>query len=185
MKSLLLTAMMVWTVSVAQAYVIQGINMEVDYWAGTGVNECVVAIDWNATNGPYDSPFHIFGYRWDGDKTVADALVAIDAAGAVDIAYLYDNSFVNYITYDQTAADGDEHTNAGFAGWWWLGQTRDGGLTWEDNWESITNEYLWNGGIEGLNINGENWGSVSMTIPEPTTLLLLAFGAGLLARKKA
>lgn len=188
MKSRILAVIagiMVSTVSVSQAYLIQGVDMDVEYWAGTGANECVVAIDWNSTNGPYVSEFHIFGYRWDGDETVAEALAAIDAAGAVDITYGYGGGFINHIYFDQTLVDGDNHTSANYSGWWWLGETQDGGKTWIDNMDSFTEEYLWNGGIEGINIDGYNWGSTSMTIPEPATLILLAFGAGMFTRKKA
>jgi hypothetical protein len=164
---------------------IQGINMEVDYWAGTGKNECVVGIDWNSTNGPYASEFHIFGYRWDGEKTVADALADIAMAGDLDITFGYGGGFINDIVYNQTLLDGDNHTSAGYTGWWWCGQTQDGGKTWMDNMGSITQEYLSHGGIQGVNIDRENWGSATMTIPEPTSLILLAFGAGLLTRRKA
>jgi hypothetical protein len=187
MRSLTTMMVMVLTVSVTQAYVIQGVDMKIEYWTGTGANECVVAIDWNSTNGPYVSEFHIFGYRWDGSKTVANALQAIDAAGTLNIVYnyTYGDGFIDHIFYNQTLVDGDNHSSTGFAGWWWCGQTQDGGQTWEDNWVSITNEYLWNGGIEGININGTNWGNATMTIPEPTSLILLAFGAGMLTRKKS
>jgi hypothetical protein len=183
MRSLFLIVVMVSAVS--QAYRLQGVDMNIEYWAGTGGNECVVAIDWNSTNGPYDSPFHLFGYRWNGDKTVFDALADIDAAGAIAVTLGYGGGFVNDIVYNQTLVDGDNHTNLNYTGWWWCGQTQDGGQTWVDNMDSLTNEYLWNGGIEGINIDGTNWGSTNMTIPEPATSILLAFGAGMLARKKA
>jgi hypothetical protein len=185
MKSLLLMMVMVSAVSVSQAYLIQEKNLNIEYWAGTGANECVVAIDWNATNGPYASAFHIFGYRWDGDKTVADVLAAIDAAGAVDIVYGYGGGFISHIYFDQTLVDGDNHTSANYAGWWWLGDTQDGGQTWDVNNGGTADEYLWNGGIEGINIDGRNWSSDNMTIPEPATFILLAFGVGMFTRKKA
>ncbi len=178
---------MVWIVSVTQAYVIQGVDMKIEYWTGTGAKECAVAIDWNSTNGPYASQFHIFGYRWDGSKTVAEALSAIDAAGLLNVVTSpdYGPGFIDYILYNQTLVDGDNHTNMGYAGWWWCGQTQNGGKTWDGNTGGITQEYLWNGGIEAINIDGTNWGSQNMTIPEPATLILLAFGVGLLTRKKA
>ncbi len=173
----------VWAAPSLQAYLIGGLNLNVDYWAGAGSSECVVAIDWNATNGPYSTAFHVFGYRWEGDKTLADALAAIDAAGAIDIVYGYGGQFINHIYYNQTLQDGDNHTSVAFTGWWWLGETQNGGQTWIDNAGAITTEHLWNGGIEGVNIDGYNWGSENMTIPEPASMAVFAIGLLWLRRR--
>ena len=48
----------------AHAYLIQGLDLDIEYWTGDGNAECVVAVDWNNTNGPYQTPFHLFGFRW-------------------------------------------------------------------------------------------------------------------------
>lgn len=172
------------TVSCCHAYLIQGVDLTIDQWVGTGSSECVVAIDWNGTAGPYETEFHLFGYRWDGDKTVADALVEIDAAvTALQITTAYGGAFLDDIIYAQTAVDGDYHTAGDYKGWWWLGETQDGGQTWTGNAGGFDAEYLWDGGIEGLNVDGGNWGSANMTIPEPATMALLAAGL-LMARKR-
>ena len=172
------------TASFGHAYLIQGVDLTIDEWVGTGSKECVVAIDWNGTSGPYATEYHLFGYRWDGDKTVADGLADLDAAlSSLTITYNYDWGFVEDITYDQTAIDGDSHTAGIYHGWWWLGDTQDGGKTWVGNGAGIDAEYLFDGGIEGLNVDGGNWGNANMTIPEPATMILLAAGV-LMARKR-
>ena len=177
-------ASVVMLVSISQAYLIQGVDLDVDYWAGTGSNECVIAIDWNGTSGPYASEFHIFGYRWDGAETVADALAQIDADLAdFQLTTAYGGGFVDNVVYDQSVLDGDYHSAGAYTGWWWAGETQDGGQTWTGNGGGITEELLWNGGIEGLNVDNDNWGSANMTIPEPATMVLLAAGV-VFARKR-
>jgi len=172
-------------IGMTQGYVIQGIDLEVEYWAGFGPNECVVAVDWNNTNGPYHSAFHIFGFRWDQTQvSVKDALIAIDQTGDLDIEYGFGGGYISHMFYDQSLVDGDNHTTVGYKGWWWAGQTEDGGLTWQSNSGGVDAEYVWDGGIEVFNINGTNWGSDSMTIPEPTTFGLLAAGFLMRVRHK-
>ena len=182
----------IWTIgfvvvlaSVSHAYLIQGLDLDIDYWAGSGENECVIAIDWNSTSGPYATEFHIFGYRWDGAKTVADALAAIDT-GLIgfQLTTAYGGGFVDNVVYDQSAADGDLHTAGSYTGWWWTGETQDGGQSWIGNGGGIDVESLWDGGIEALNIDGSNWGSANMTIPEPATIFLLTTGILMARRRK-
>lgn len=168
-----------------QAYLIQGLDLDIEYWVGDGDNECVVAVDWNNTNGPYNTPFHLFGFRWDGSQvTVKEALTAIDEAGPLDIVYGYGGGYISHMLYDQTLVDGDDHTTINYAGWWWTGQTQDGGLTWQPNNGGVDTEYIWDGGIEAFNINGTNWGPDSMSIPEPATLLIFCMGLFYVDRKK-
>lgn len=168
----------------AQAYLIQGLELDIEYWAGSGENACVIAIDWNNTNGPYNSEFHLFGYNWQGTAaTLAEALSAIDADGVLDIAYNYDWGFIETINYDQTLIDGDVHTNEGYGGWWWIGSTIDAGQTWIAG-NGIENDILWDGGIFGLNVDEGVWTSSSMTIPEPVTITLLAAGLLLMRSRK-
>lgn len=156
----------------------------VDYWAGSGSNETIVVIDWNGTNGPYATEAHAWGYRWDGTAYVSDALAAIDTSGTLDIT---GGAFISDAYYDQTIVDGDNHTSSGYTGWWWLGDTADGGLTWNGNLGGVDTEVLWNGGIEGLNMDSGAWTSdtLSIPVPEPMTIALLGLGGLLLRRRRA
>ena len=170
----------------AGAYLIQGLDLNIDYWAGAGAYESVIVIDWNNTNGPYQSEFHCFGFRWDDPQiTVKDALTALEAAGPLAISFAYGGGVICDIVYDQSAVDGDYHTAGDdYFGWWWAGHTDDGGQTWLANSTGVDGKRLQNGRIEGLNLDGTNWTSESLTIPEPGTLLLLLSGAALLGRSR-
>jgi hypothetical protein len=162
--------------------------VEVDYWAGSGTNETIVVVDWNQSNGPYVSEAHAWGYRWTGTKYVADALAAIEAAGGLDITYGYGGNFIFHGFY--TDADGDQHdsqTPNDYEGWWWLGDTADGGQTWTGNLVGIDEKELVDGRVEGLNMDSGSWtgDTLSVPVPEPATLALAAAGLGLaLARRR-
>jgi hypothetical protein len=177
-------------VSNAVIYNHNGYLVDVDYWAGSGSNETIVVIDWNKINDPYTTESHAWGYRWDGTAYVSDALAAIDAAGALDITTSYGGAFPSDAFYNDPSIDSDNHTSAGWSGWWWLGDTLNGGATWTPNDVGITSEILGNGKIEGLNLvqNYDEWlvGSSTLTIPtpEPCTIMLLGLGRLFLRRRK-
>jgi hypothetical protein len=182
--------MIVLVVSVAaKGYTMQGLDIVVDYWAGAGSNETIVVIDWNRTNGLYETSSHAWGFRWDGTAYVSDALAAIDTAGALDITTSYGGDFVSDAFYYNPSIDNDNHTSAGYSGWWWVGDTVNGGVTWNATAAGLTSEILASGKIEGLNsvTNYDEWlaGGSTLTIPtpEPCALTILALG-GLLAGKR-
>lgn len=171
----------------AALYSFQGGQVDVEYWAGSGTNETIIVIDWNGTAGPYTTEAHAFGFRWDGTAYVSDALAAIDAAGALDITTAYSGAFLNDAIYDQAGVDGDYHTAGTYVGWWAAGDTTDFGATWVGNGGGITSEELADGKIEGMNINNDNWGlgTITIPVPEPATMSLLLVGlAGLLRRRQ-
>jgi len=160
--------------------------VDIDYLVGSGTNETIVVIDWNQTNGPYTTESHAWGYRWDGTKYLSDALTAIDAAGALNITTSYGGAFPDDAFYNDPSIDSDNHTSAGWSGWWWLGDTVNG-ASWTPNAGGITSEVLVNGNIEGMNIDSGAWTSdtLSIPVPEPTTIALLGLGGLLLRRRRA
>ncbi|MGD1042090.1 MAG: hypothetical protein ABR913_03375 [Sedimentisphaerales bacterium] len=174
----------------AMGYTMQGLDIVVDYWAGAGSNETVVVIDWNQTNGPYETSSHAWGFRWDGTAYLSDALAAIDAAGALNITTLYGGDFVGDAFYCNPSIDSDNHTSVGYSGWWWVGDTINGGVTWDATAAGLTSEILTSGKIEGLNsvTSYDEWlaGGDTLTIPtpEPCTLTILTIGGLFLRRRK-
>ncbi len=166
----------------ATPYNLNGTWVEVDYWAGSGPSETIVVIDWNDTNGPYITESHAWGYRWSGTKYVSDAVTAICDAGALIVTTSYGGAFVDDAFYHDASIDTDDHTSAGYSGWWWLGSSADGGQTWDGNAGTITSEVLVHNQIEGCNMDSGAWTSATLTIPvpEPAAALLLALG-GLLS----
>jgi hypothetical protein len=163
---------------------LNGYWVDVDYWAGSGSNETIVVIDWNQTNGPYTTESHAWGYRWSGTKYLSDAITDICAAGALLVTTSYGGAFVDDAFYNKPSIDSDNHTSADWSGWWWLGDTTNGGATWTINAGDIISEALVNGNIEGMNIDSGAWTSdtLSIPIPEPMMLALLGLG-GLLVTK--
>ena len=172
--------------ALADPYQLAGTWVEVDYWAGTGDQETILVVDWNGTNGPYETESHAFGYRWSGAGMLDQAVTDICAAGLLDITTSSGGAFISDAYYYDAGIDGDDHTSAGYTGWWWLGSTIDGGATWVPNVGGITTEPLEDGAIEGMNLDGSNWTSATLTIPvpEPGALLLLSTGVLVLRRRR-
>jgi hypothetical protein len=132
-KTLFVMTFLLTAVAGAQAapYYFNDDWVEVDYWAGTGANEAIIVIDWNNTNGPYDTESHAWGFKWDGTKKIVDALTALDSAGALNIATGYGGAFLNDAYYNE-ATQGigtDNHTSAGYTGWWAIAECFDG-INW-------------------------------------------------------
>jgi len=190
MRNLVCLMIVLAVSAAAKGYTMQGLDIVVDYWAGAGSNETIVVVDWNLTNGSYATESHAWGFRWAGTAYVSDALAAIDTAGALDIATLYGGDFVGDAFYYNPSIDSDNHTSAGYSGWWWVGDTINGGVTWDATAAGITSEILGNGKIEGLNsvTNYDEWltGGTTLTIPvpEPCALTILAIGGLLVGMRK-
>lgn len=173
-------------VAPADLYNLEGYWVDVDYWAGSGLNETIVVIDWNNTNGPYTTESHAWGYRWSGTKYLSDAVTDICAAGVLAATTTSGGAFMADAFYYDPLLDADDHTSAGYAGWWWAGETTDGGASWVSNSGGLTTELLGHGKIEGLNMDSGNWTSGTLTIPLPElgSLFLLLAGGLLLARRR-
>lgn len=190
MKNLVYLMIVLVVSTAAKGYTMQGLDIVVDYWAGAGSNETIVVIDWNQINGPYQTSSHAWGFRWDGTASLSDALAAIDAAGALNITTSYGGNFVGDAFYYNPSIDSDNHTSAGYSGWWWVGDTMNGGATWDATSAGLTSEVLTSDKIEGLNLvtNYDEWltGSDTLTIPtpEPCTLTILAIGGFLVGKRK-
>ena len=164
-------------------YEFNGSWVEIDYWAGSGSNEAIIVIDWNNTNGPYDTETHAWGYMWDGTKKIVDALNALDSAGALDIITGYGGSFLNDAYYDEVSQGigTDDHTSAGYSGWWAIAECIDG-IEWALNGGIGGN--LTDGKYFGHNMDSGAWTIATLdtpfaSVPIPGAIWLL--GSGILA----
>ena len=73
MKSILRDALLAASVSVAVANAPAFTLDDIHFWVGSGAKRAAVVIDWSRDG----QPSLAWGYRWDGDATLADALLAI------------------------------------------------------------------------------------------------------------
>ncbi|MCE5314121.1 MAG: hypothetical protein ABFD49_08345 [Armatimonadota bacterium] len=160
----------------AGAYAFDGIDANVEYWAGSGSNEALCVVDFGAAS-------YSFGYRWDtGVPTGFSMIQAIADEGALDLdigSFSY-GKYVNGITYgsDSYIGCGD-----GYDDWWhyWIS---DDGSNWQQPWTY---------GAAGRNLSNGCWDAWSYgsaaapdvpTVPEPTCVFALTSLFGLAASRR-
>ncbi len=152
-----------------------GITVEVESLVGTGSNQAMIVIDWEA--GLTES--HAWFYKYDGTKVVADAFDAIQEA--VTGFQWSQTAFVSYINYN----DGSEFHQTANIGWlsFW---NKDNG-SWVLNDFGVYEQQLLNGGWSGIIADDyPDWGDVPPTVPvpEPAAVLLFAVGACVARRRR-
>lgn len=162
----------------------------IEYWAGHGDKQAVVVVDFSS--GPDDS--YAFGYRWVESATGEDALVAIDAAGDLDVTikeFTGVGKFLHAMAYDGHMWE--NNWDEGHADWWsyWtddFGEVEtpqdllDEGLSWHSPQEwGMSGRVLADRSFDGW-AAAVLWDALppevpqSGWIPEPTTLVVLAAG---------
>jgi len=152
----------------ARADLFQGIDLNIEYWAGTGSNEAVMIVDFLATGGQS----YAFGYRWDGQATGYDMVQAVAAAGALDyLATDYGSMgvFIDNFFYDTEAGNPDYYWS------YWVGTADDGTVQWVSPSVGMSSRPLSDGDFDGW-YNG--FDGTQPRVPEPASVLLLGAGAG-------
>ncbi|MHC4114265.1 MAG: PEP-CTERM sorting domain-containing protein [Planctomycetota bacterium] len=151
-----------------------------EYSAGSGGNLVTIAVDFDLNNS------FLFTYSWDGTATGQDALLAIDAAGALDVSTAWGGTFVTDLTYP-----GGSKYDYGPANTGWAYYTSSDGENWEYSMVGFTERGLNNNDWDSW--TWTNYSSDWMTVyrapggapvPEPCTIVLLGLGGVLLSRSR-
>jgi len=183
-----------------------GREIDVEYWAGTGANQSVLIVDFRQGADDYFA----FGYEWDtaDAPTAADMVIALDAAGALDVDmtdYGPGLGFsVDRIRYD----DGSGLMQTGDYPAYMIdgeaGDPSEEGLDWLLPIFGVSSRELVNASFDGFvhavfPDDYEGWdyagpepriplvesGDGPDVIPEPATIALVGLGAlGLLRKRK-
>lgn len=87
---------------------------DINWWVGQGTNEAMLILDFT-----FDSEAVAFGYRWNGNATVADMLQAfLDSCQGFEFPGL-ENGFITSITYNDSVNNiFHDDVNAGVLGYW-------------------------------------------------------------------
>ena len=185
-----------------------GVQVEVDYWTGSGSNSALLVVDWNDGIEPQGLAW---GFKWNGEVTGRVMLDAINAesdrffevydatwtAGTSTVYGLgYDvdddgGSFVSTARGVETgyATDSDDHYQEGWfvAGFWAYNQSING-TDWAYGGYGIADRILSDGDWDGLSFAASpTWSDTipdAPIVPEPITLALLGFGGILMRRRK-
>lgn len=170
----------------ADMYNFNGTQVNIEYWAGTGSNIAVVAVDFDG------STIYNFGYRWDGAAKGWDALNAIGAvANGLAVTAHYDGG-VGGMYVDNLAYNNAIKYPAGNG---WAYCTSTDGQAWETSWDGVSDRVLTNNSWDGWAWGGWQQNAqgdwvcrvVGQPVPEPVTLALLGLGGIIvsISRKRA
>lgn len=163
------------------------------YSAGSGANTAYFVVDFGMTGGGT----YGFVYQWDGTQTADYALLAIDAAGAFDMAYDdfgspgEPNLFISKLTYPPDSDQPDYNFDQRF--WdYFLGDYTGSNVNWTESSIGISGrdfignvvQTLNDGGFYGLRADAldQNFNTVGgppilpVAVPEPAAWVLTALG---------
>lgn len=177
MKKLVFCVLVLFSAALLQGEVLEydGENVFIDGTIGSGSFSTMFVIDWQSGV----TPSHAWIYEYDGTKTVADGLDALEAEIA---SFDWSNSsFVSQLDYNDGV---DAHTDA--SGGWVSVWNKDSGV-WITNPVGVMEQELMDGGWSGIVANDYTWGDAppAIPVPEPGMMALVGLGAVLLRRRRS
>ena len=165
----------------AQGYLVSEVAIE--YSAGSGANQAVTVLD-------FGDDSYAFEYRWDGSATGIDMILALDAAGPLEVTTqdFGFGLFVDTITYESLVMGGGYPTN-------WIGYfISTDGEVWTESTLGASDRALTDGDWDGWARQFSDpfpdplasipQTPLALTVPEPTSLLLMTGALGLLLRRR-
>ena len=152
-----------------------GMDLDIEYWTGTGSYQAVLVVDFKATGG--DS--YVFGYRWDGQATGYDMVNAVATGGGLDFTAKYWSGMGYYIvnySYQGQSGNPDNY-------WcYWLGTPGSGTVGWVSAGGGPSSRVLSDGVFDGW-YNG--FDGTEPRLPEPMTgMLVLPLGLLVVRRRR-
>ncbi len=176
--TLIMTIALIISTTCANAYMFDGIDVDIEYWAGSGVNEAICVVDFGTSQ-------YAFGYNFDGTSTGFDMIQTIADEGALDIVT---NDFGFGLFVDGIMYDGNSEIGYGGGENWWHYWTSEDGSTWISSAVGAADRTLADGQWDGWGYGFVDAPDVS-TVPEPGTLAALGMGvtglAGFVIRKRS
>ena len=160
---------------------------DAEYFAGTGSNTAYFVVDFGGNGG---SP-HGFGYHWNGTQTADNALLAIDAAGALNMTYgnfgtaAAPNLFIQSLADPPNTDLPDFNTDGRF--WdYFQGTYSAANVTWTESQTGISGRDFTTGNIIQTLTDGGFYGfyasanstppRLPVAVPEPAGWILLGMG---------
>ncbi len=165
------------------------------YSAGSGANTSQVIIDFGFQGGDA----YLFDYRYDGDATAEDMLLALDAAGDLTVHHQFfefggvSSIFIDGFSFDGNSAVPSFEGAAGESWSYWIVDDRVAGPSfYVSSPTGATDRVLEDGSIDGWSLNISEFNSMGLdptftqptVIPEPASAALLMLGGLVLARRR-